>query len=880
MSLQPRRLDLHTHTPASHDFLDKTVTAEQIIKKALSTGLDGIAVTDHNTVDFIDKLKQAAKDTKLTIFPGMEISCGGTREGSIHVIALFDPSCQQRDLERVLGKLEVKGSGEAALTNKSVNDVIDIISEAGGLAVLAHANSIHGALTDIRGNPRTEIVRNPNLLAVEATAGDFAKPANRLIDILNGTDPTYQRKVAVYQASDNPAPGGHGVDGIGRTFTCFKMGEMSLDSLRQCFEDPDSRIIQSSDSEKLADSHPRLMRLEVDGGFLDSQKLSFSSNMNSIIGGTGTGKSLVIEFIRFGLSKPPSASAILADHKEKLQKRLGTHGKVSLVLRDTAGEEYEISRTLASPKDPYSSPVECINRTTGKKFAGDLNTIFPTLIYSQNEILEITRDPKAQLQLLENFRDFGEHKRQIAEIVEKLKKLDSDLAACWTEAKTIETVAKQTSTLQEQLTKIERGLKGKVNAKVLTQFSALEKERKLLLRQIEGYDELLDEITNCASGFADDGEGKIDNELESKLAKEIARDVQKTRKDTIAQIGAIRESVVQAKRQSLEKVQAWEKKVKYAGIEKTYKAEIKKKSALQEKEAERINLGSEKQKYEAKLTKAEKAKERLSLLRDRRVTLLDELKRISQQYSSGRAQQAELITNRSGGKLQVTIKSQTNTSKYSQLMMRLKIGSRAERPEIESLIEKVPADKLVENVLDGDTKSLTTLADLSEQMAKNIVSELTKEENLLATLALQYQGQAEDEIEIKYRKKDNNHYPLSELSMGQKADALIMIALGDGAAPVIIDQPEDALDIPSIWADVCSRIRPVKHGRQFVFTTHNSSISVASDSDQFTVLEADGNRGWVSKTGSIDQKAIRDEIIGHLEGGYDSYHLKRRKYRL
>lgn len=212
--------------------------------------------------------------------------------------------------------------------------------------------------------------------------------------------------------------------------------------------------------------------------------------------------------------------------------------------------------------------------------------------------------------------------------------------------------------------------------------------------------------------------------------------------------------------------------------------------------------------------------------------------------------------------------------------MKLKVGSRAERTEIEGLAGQLSSDSLVECILDGNDELLASAGGISRQMAKNIVVELAKEENLMDTLALQYDGCAEDEIEIKYRKKDGRHYPLAELSMGQKADALIMIALGDGSAPVVIDQPEDALDIPSIWTDICSRIRPVKHARQFIFTTHNSSISVASDSDQFTVLEADGTRGWISKAGSIDQRAVRDEIVGHLEGGYDSYHLKRRKYGL
>ena len=151
---------------------------------------------------------------------------------------------------------------------------------------------------------------------------------------------------------------------------------------------------------------------------------------------------------------------------------------------------------------------------------------------------------------------------------------------------------------------------------------------------------------------------------------------------------------------------------------------------------------------------------------------------------------------------------------------------------------------------------------------------------LPSTLALQHESFPDDQIEILYRKQDGSYHPLAELSMGQKADALLMIARGDSHMPVVIDQPEDALDLSSIWDDVCQRLRMSKHARQFVFTTHNSSVAVASDSDQFIVMDADATTGWVAESGSIDQGEIKTRVVEHLEGGPESYDLKRRKYNL
>jgi hypothetical protein len=104
--------------------------------------------------------------------------------------------------------------------------------------------------------------------------------------------------------------------------------------------------------------------------------------------------------------------------------------------------------------------------------------------------------------------------------------------------------------------------------------------------------------------------------------------------------------------------------------------------------------------------------------------------------------------------------------------------------------------------------------------------------------------------------------------------------LCEGDLPIVVDQPEDSLDIRSIWEDMCLRLRRSKRNRQFIFTTHNSSLAVASDSDKFVVLQADARRGLVFLDGAIDTEDVRDEVITLLEGGEKTYLLKQRKYNI
>lgn len=108
--LRFRKLDLHVHTPASKCYQDDTHTPEDIVRAALEQGLDGIAITDHNTALWVDDVKAVAaeiggKGKTLTVFPGVEIS---THEG-YHVIAQFG---EAYELIAPEGEATARGSGK------------------------------------------------------------------------------------------------------------------------------------------------------------------------------------------------------------------------------------------------------------------------------------------------------------------------------------------------------------------------------------------------------------------------------------------------------------------------------------------------------------------------------------------------------------------------------------------------------------------------------------------------------------------------------------------------------------------------------------------------------------------------------------------------
>ncbi|GAH77276.1 unnamed protein product, partial [marine sediment metagenome] len=238
---------------------------------------------------------------------------------------------------------------------------------------------------------------------------------------LNGVYTEY-RKLAVYQVSDNidVNTGRHCLSQIGAHFSFFKLDEVTLEGLRQCFCDPDVRIRQKGDLEISRLS--KLTRMEISQGFLANQNICFHEGLNSIVGGKGTGKSLIIEFLRFAINQPSKDEDLLADHSRKLEKRLESFGKVAVDFELATGGKYRVTRTY----DGGENPIDCVNSESGEVYQGDMSILFPILAYSQNEVIKISEDEAAQLRLIDSFIDTSVFKEETRRLFSDLKKNDRE----------------------------------------------------------------------------------------------------------------------------------------------------------------------------------------------------------------------------------------------------------------------------------------------------------------------------------------------------------------------------------------------------------------------------------------------------------------------
>ena len=63
-------VDLHIHTNVS----DGIYSPEEVVKKAIELKVEAIAITDHDTVEGVERAQIAAKGQNIKIVPGVEIS--------------------------------------------------------------------------------------------------------------------------------------------------------------------------------------------------------------------------------------------------------------------------------------------------------------------------------------------------------------------------------------------------------------------------------------------------------------------------------------------------------------------------------------------------------------------------------------------------------------------------------------------------------------------------------------------------------------------------------------------------------------------------------------------------------------------------------------
>lgn len=894
------KVDLHVHTPCSECFPDKSITSQMIVDQAIKVGMKAIAITDHNSGDAIDDIKAAAKDKDLVIFPGVEINV----QPGVHVLAIFPEDKTSSNVTDLLNNLglgtEERSKNSSVVQSYGIMEVLSRIKKSGALPLLAHIDNMSGAWHELRKSGQTflQLWEKGEYVAVEIVGDCLPKEI--------GKDP-FSRIPAYFWASDDPDPedsSKHSHLGIGSKYSLFKLSEpITWEGLRLCFQDPSTRIRSQNTNLSL---HPTIESIKIDGGFLDGFEVEMNPNLNCFIGGRGTGKSCLVETIRYAFDIQPKT-----DENAKTSANIVNHtfipgSKITIRVKIDSHSEYSIERFSGERPRVFRLGEE-------QPIAIDPLNLLPIQVYGQKEIYEISQEASFQLRLLDNFigdsikplktceerilSDLRENASQIINIDEEIDSLKSETS--------------NLGTITEQLKRLElHDLPTKLKVK-----NNFDREKELLEQSRSKILEFKRKLSTCVQDNQIVLEGFKDEEIEDLPNCDLL----KRQRDVITDINIRSELKIDELQSQIDEMQnqlqvrtlSWE--TEFSRQESEYLQILRESQSdgMGIDPTRYINLQREQRRLQTSLSVLqEKQIERNSLMTSR-VALLEKLRASRRRQFELRQQKASELSHALKDKVRITIWPQGNRGVYQSHLEDIFSGTRTrsdvlqkivetqsdtpERtgqnplqigeetrylvPEIPRFLDQIDLANAIQNekeLISDDLSILTTTYGVSTAMRNYMCS--ISQEKLMDLQLVDIPDRPI--IELQVASGLLGYKPLDSLSIGQKCTVLLSLVLLENPAPLLIDQPEDDLDNHFIFDQIVTTLRSEKEKRQFLIVTHNANIPVSGDAELIVVLDADERHGQVANNGmgSIDSQHIKSHVEHILEGGKDAFLIRKEKY--
>ena len=860
------RVDFHLHTRADREFNftgDDNFYNSNYVDALENAGIRLGVITNHNKFDFDEfkALRKTAQRKGIALLPGVELSVNDGANG-IHTLIVFSDEWinEHNHINPFLtsafeGKAPAQYEQENGRTSWSLLETIKRLESyhRDFFLVFAHVEAPSGLWLELNGGRLTELGQNEFFR--RRTLG-FQKV--RTHDGA-GKDKPCRTKIQGWLQSWYPAElegsDPKCIDEIGRGKTSYlKLGELSFEAVKFALSDPAGRV--AMEPPKHQASHIR--SIHFDGGVLDGQTLHFSSELNTLIGIRGSGKSSILEAVRYALDIPRGEKAQDTRYKDELIRHtLGSGGKVTLTACDVYGQEFTVSRIFREAPNVYLGgklqPGVSIRETVlrrpiyfGQKDLSSTGEGFET------DLVEKLVGEKLRVQ-----RDEIEAQRQrVREAAQRWLKLSNTAE----QKRDFET---QLNDANFRLTKFaEHGIADKLQKRLGFQQDATAlarmKERaddfiRALGQLIAEHEDELRNATSYASKQNPDFFAAYYAEFANLVAKvDQLKQIEKDAR-TIAGRLKTKQGEFEGASRSLQE--------EFAQVERQLAQELKQTgmTAIQPDDF----LAQQQRK-----TKAEQMLEALA-------------KQESQQTNIRDALFAEI------DKLNELWLREFNTIKVE--LDRVNAGHTALQIEADFKGDKEAAISFMQQLFKGSNIRETTLRTVMEGYAdfggllRALPGALAKagstpevfEKTFMQNLTEFVTWQVPNRFVIRYRGKELKHH-----SLGQRASALLLYVLSQRQNDVIIiDQPEDDLDNQTIYDDVIKLLREMKPHAQFIFATHNANFPVLGDAEQVHACQYQDEK-VATRSGSIDARPVQDAIINIMEGGQEAFNRRKEVYNL
>lgn len=319
------RCDFQVHTPRDLNWNgagavtpeERKAYSEEFIRACRLKGLQAVAITDHHDMAFISYIKEAANNElddngnpvpdneKIIIFPGMELTLGIPCQA----ILILDADFPETLLSHVLTILSIQPDPDANEKHAPIQRIVvsnfeELYDKLNSFTPLRGRFIVLPNVSESGGHTLLRTGFCELYKSMPCVGGYLDGPISQYgqgnLTITSGKNREYGFKgIGLFQTSDNRT---RTFSELGKYATWVKWAKPTAEALRQACLAKESRLSQED---------PQVPSTWITGidvsnsKFLGPTELEFNLQYNSIIGGRGTGKSTILEYLRWGLCDQP-----------------------------------------------------------------------------------------------------------------------------------------------------------------------------------------------------------------------------------------------------------------------------------------------------------------------------------------------------------------------------------------------------------------------------------------------------------------------------------------------------------------------------------------------------------------------------------------------
>lgn len=335
------KCDFQVHTPRDANWegaeavtsAERKAYAEELVQACRSKGLQAIAITDHHDFTFFPYVRAAVsaevdatgnsipKEGRLVVFPGIELTLSSP---PCQAIILFDADFDETKFADILTALTIAPTdpGESKLAAvesvspaaiKGLNDLEEKLSQYAWLKgkFIIFPNVTTGGYKTLFRDGFAKHYKEMKCVGGYLD-GSYADSSVGHKNILEGRQQNNGYKpIAVVQTSDNRK---RDHSDLGKHVSYIKWSEPTAEALRQACLAKESRLSPSDPS--LPEIWVTTMTV-TNSKFLGSLMVDLNRQYNAVIGGRGTGKSTILEYLRWALCDQPTEAEDIDAVQEK-----------------------------------------------------------------------------------------------------------------------------------------------------------------------------------------------------------------------------------------------------------------------------------------------------------------------------------------------------------------------------------------------------------------------------------------------------------------------------------------------------------------------------------------------------------------------------------